>query len=432
MQIHHHKIRQYFLRNFMNKFILLLIITPLYAQSLDSLLQEAAHRNPRLLSWQGQIRASEYREKSAASLAAPTLGIEFSQVPFDSYDLWNNSLSNNLSFGQMFHLGGKRTAMRKVEQWNTTALQHGYADERNMILSDIAMAYYQLWLLDRKIDLQKNAIELLRLAESDNQNRLMTGSFSQADLYMLQAERSATEAQLLSLQQEHDLRLLDLNTYLGRDKLDTPIQPERELGMKEATTEPNIAATPMLQQMQSMIRMNQAMAQAGWKEKYPDLMLQAMVMRMPRGMILTTSSEMTMPERKTDYMYGVMASITLPFMPWSKNRYKAKAQEYEAMTDALNYKQTSMRQEISRQIAAAKTRRTTSLKLIQHYKDVVLPQMHKAVQSQLTALQSGSRSLSSFLQILKMSTMEEMNMYMAMADYHMAQAELQRWQVDTN
>jgi outer membrane protein TolC len=294
------------------------------------------------------------------------------------------------------------------------------------------MSYYQLWLLDRKIELQKNTIELLRLAESDGQNRLLTGAASQADLYMLQAERASLEAQLLSLQQERALRLLDANTLIGRDQLDTPIQPLRELSIEEPAAEPNVASTPMLQQMQSMIQMNQAMALAGRKEKYPDLMLQAMVMRMPRGMVLTTSSEMTMPMRKTDYMYGVMASITLPFLPWSKNRYDARAKEYDAMTDALNYKQASMRREINRQIAAAETKRSTAKRLYQQYKDAVLPQMHMAVQSQLTALQAGNRSMSSFLQTLKMSTMEEMNMYMALADYHMAEAELQRWQTAAN
>ncbi len=414
----------------MYKFLLLLIISPLAGQSLDSLMQEAKRNNPRLLSWQGQIRASEYRERAAATLPAPTLGLEFSQVPFDSYDLWNNSLSTNLSFGQMFHLGGKLSAMRRVEQINTSALEYGFGDERQMILSDLAMSYYRLWLLDRKIELQKNTIDLLRLAESDYQNRLLTGTTAQADLYMLQAERAAAETQQLSLQQERDLQLLQLNTLLGRDKLDAPVQPPRELAMQGISTEPDIAAAPMLQQMQSMIRMNQAMALAGRKEKYPDLMLQGMVMRMPRGMVLTTSSEMTMPMKKIDYMYGVMASVTLPFLPWSKNRYKTKVSEYDAMTEALTHKQTAMRQEIGRQIATAKTKRATSAQLYNRYKEVVLPQMHKAVQSQLTALQSGSRSMSSFLQTLKMSLMEEMNMYMAMADYHMAEAELQRWQAD--
>ena len=98
--------------------------------------------------------------------------------------------------------------------------------------------------------------------------------------------------------------------------------------------------------------------------------------------------------------------------------------------DGILVEETAMRQEIGRQIATAKTKRATSAQLYNRYKEVVLPQMHKAVQSQLTALQSGSRSMSSFLQTLKMSLMEEMNMYMAMADYHMAEAELQRWQAD--
>ena len=79
--------------------------------------------------------------------------------------------------------------------------------------------------------------------------------------------------------------------------------------------------------------MNEAEITAANRELIPDVMVQATVMRMPNGMILTggpRSTEMIqqsargMAMQKTDWMYSIMASITLPFAPWSSDTHRQR------------------------------------------------------------------------------------------------------------
>ena len=116
------------------------------AQSLDSLIAEAARNNPQLRSLQMKVRTAEYKSKSVDTYPAPTVGIEFSQIPSGSANIWNDALSNNLSISQMFMLGGKVEAMTNVENKNVLAEKDGYTSYAVNLASQVKMNYYTLWL----------------------------------------------------------------------------------------------------------------------------------------------------------------------------------------------------------------------------------------------------------------------------------------------
>jgi len=74
----------------------------LYSQPVDSLIAEAIKNNPLLKSLQFKIIASEKRTESINTLPAPNLSVEFSQVPTNTFDVLNQSISNNFALSQMF------------------------------------------------------------------------------------------------------------------------------------------------------------------------------------------------------------------------------------------------------------------------------------------------------------------------------------------
>lgn len=402
-----------------------------YSQSLDSLLIEAAQKNPKLLAWNEQIKAATYRIDAARSLPPPTLSLEFSQIPWRESDLVNGGLANNVSLSQMFHLGGKLKAMSDAERAGVQSMQQGREEERQMLLYDIRMNYYQIWLLDRKIELQHKTIDLLQLALASWQQKLMTGSNSQASVYLLQAEQAGAQAQIIKLTQQRAESAFTLNALLGRQDVTTAVDPVKQLAI-DSTFRSYIVdttltlQTPMLRRMQSMITMNQTMAQAVHKERIPDMMLQAMIMRMPRGMILTSQTPMMMDEKIPSYMYSIMVSFTLPFLPWSAPKYRARAQELQSLNGSLELLQKSMLQSVDRQTKTAQAKKHAAWEMYRIYREQALPNLERAVQSQLSELQNNQLSLTVLLQTVRMAVMEEMNLYMAITDYHMAEAELTR------
>ncbi len=182
---------------------------------------------------------------------------------------------------------------------------------------------------------------------------------------------------------------------------------------------------PLLKKMNNMIEMNKVMIDANNRELIPDLMVQGMIMRMPRGMILTSKSDLSMLMPKTETMYSVMFSINLPFAPWSVNKYKAKEEELSAEISSIEYEKNDMQREMTAKLKEAIAKYTTSQDLVKLYTDKVIPLYTKAAESQLSAYQNNKTGITAVLDSYRMLLMQQMNFYMAKTDMQMSLTEIE-------
>lgn len=486
---------------------MLVLCANVRAQSVDSLIREAYRNNPQIEALAYQADAAAYRADAAGAMPAPTLGIEFSQVPTNSVNLVNDAVSNNLSLSQMFMLGRKLSAMSGVEKKNRDLLQHTHASLLVKLRTSVTMNYIQLWRLDRQIDIQHRTIRLMDELASAMQSRVQTNRARSADMLTVQAEAASERARLTTL---HSQRLATENTLISltappisakqnmhrslslpqesaiedepisltvqqNSALPTSIHTTTESHEKPATmpdsTPPHYTATtqthipvgtahgglhiipdsilpalpahvsdeelstvlsasnPSLSSMEHMKEINDAMSDAARRELVPDLMLQVMVMRMPNGMVLTSgprSSAMVrlaadgMAMKSTEWMYSVMASITLPFAPWSSERSTAKADEMRAMSLSIDAERNAMQREMLASLRSAVNTYQTQDSLIQQYRDVILPLTRDAVEAQTAAYQTGQATLSAVLDSYKMELMKTDDYLMAIMNQRMA------------
>src|SRR3989339_1638060 len=205
---------------FMSKLIiilLLLLMIEAKAQSLDTLINEALKNNPQLKSLQYRITASEKRTESINTLPAPNLSVEFSQVPTSSIDILNQSISNNFALSQMFPLGGKLSAMAEVERKNTLVEGNNYEIYKINLTAQVKMSYFTLWLIDRKVEVQKKNITLINDVIKSTESSYYTNRINQADVLTLQSEIASNETQLLILEKQKEAEVYNLNKLLGRD-----------------------------------------------------------------------------------------------------------------------------------------------------------------------------------------------------------------------
>jgi outer membrane protein TolC len=187
------------------------------AQSVDSLVNEAVANNPQLKSLQYRIKASEYRSESINYLPPPNLSVEFSQVPINEYDILNKSISNNLALSQMFPLGGKLNAMAEVENKNTLVEGNSFEVYKINLVAQVKMSYFTLWLIDRKIEIQKSNISLLSDFAQAIEVSFYTNKISQADVLTVQSEIASNETQLLINEKQREAEIYKLNKLLGRN-----------------------------------------------------------------------------------------------------------------------------------------------------------------------------------------------------------------------
>ena len=411
--------------------IFLLSMIEVNAQSVDSLVAEAVKNNPQLKSLQYKITASEKRTESINTLPAPNLSVEFSQVPTNTFDIFNQSISNNFALSQMFPLGGKLNAMADVERKNTLVEGNNYDIYKINLTAQVKMSYYTLWLIDRKIEVQKKSISLINDVIKSTESLYYTNKINQADVLTLQSEIASNETQLLILEKQKEAEIYKINKLLGRNLDSKNVYSVKyfsadSLSSSQSKLEEILAnSNPSLKKMNGMIEMNKAMIDANNRELIPDLMVQGMFMRMPRGMILTSKSDLSMLDPKTETMYSLMFSINLPFAPWSINKYKAKEEELYAGISSIEYEKSDMQREMTSQLKTAIVKYNTAVDLTKLYNEKVIPLYSKAAESQVSAYQNNRTGVTTVIDSYRMLLMQQMNYYMSQADIQMSLAEIE-------
>lgn len=411
--------------------LLLLFSAKINAQSVDSLVAEAIKNNPQLKSLQYKIVTSEKRTESINTLPAPNFSIEFFQIPTNTFDVWNQSNSNNFALSQMFPLGGKLNAMAEVERKNSLVEGNNYEIYKINLTAQLKMSYYTLWLYDRKIEVQKKNISLINDLIKSVESSYYTNKINQADVLTLQSEIASNETQLLILGKQKEAEIYKINKLLGRNLDSKEIYTIKDfsvdiLSSSQIKLEELLGySNPTLKKMGNMIEMNKAMIDVNNRELIPDLMVQGMFMRMPRGMILTSKSDLSMLDPKTETMYSLMFSINLPFAPWSINKYKAKEEELFAGISSIEYEKNDMQREMTSQLKAALVKYNTAVDLTKLYNDKVIPLYSKAAESQVSAYQNNRTGVTTVIDSYRMLLMQQMNYYMSKADTQMSLAEIE-------
>jgi outer membrane protein TolC len=401
------------------------------AQSLDSLIEEAITNNPQLKAMQFKIKASEFKAESINNYPAPNASLEFSQVPILNPVFPTQALSINLGVSQMFPLGDKLGAMTEVERRNTRIEGDSFAEYKVNLIGKIKMSYYTLWLIDRKIEVQMKSIQLLSDLMKSMEITLSINRINQVDLFTIQSEIATNETQLLILEKQKDAENYRLNGLLGRNLDESVIfipevMSDIKLTMSQTKLENMLSEiNPTLKKMDNMINMNRAMIDANERELIPDLMLQGMFMVMPKGMILTSQSDLGMLDSKVEFMYSLMVSINLPFAPWSVNKYKAKSQELAAGISSIIYEKTNMQREMGVKLRELTVKFSTASELLKLYDKKIIPLTRQTTESQISAYQNNKSNITAVIDSYRMMLMVQMNYYMALADTQMSLAEIE-------
>jgi outer membrane protein TolC len=303
---------------------------------------------------------------------------------------------------------------------------------RVILTSKIKMSFYTIWQIDRNIEIQKKFIGLMNELLKADESLYHTNKLAQGDILMLQSEIANYETQLLIMRNKRDSEISNLNKLVGRDIASKELSVSAAIGLQmHDFNEQNLiedlrAVNPSLKKMNGMVMMNKAEITANEKELIPDLMVGGMVMRMPKGMLVTTKSDpMMIGMGETEYNYGLMASITLPFAPWSRGKFDAKTQELEAKIKSIEAEKLDMEREMIQKVHELILKLKSTRELISLYNDKVIPLEKNYLELQKTSFLNNNAKLNSVIEADKMLLMNEMNLYMAQADYQMAIAELE-------
>ena len=354
--------------------------------SLDSVLHRVAN-NPALQAYDAKISAEDAYSAGAKSLDAPKISAGQYQTP---YRVNPNGGSFMIQAEQMFinpaKLRAKEDYMKGMSK--VTAADKGYL--KNQLIAQAKQYYYERVILEKKLALLGNTRGLLEYMLKDANIRLTYGKEKLSNIYKAKAELFELDNVSEQLQNEVGQNNIMLNTLMNRDKqtaftVDTIIDVKNyENGITD--TVKLIAVRSDIKGVDRSIELQQLNTQIEYSKRKPDFGIQAAHMFSYGGMA---------------NQYILMASVTIPIVPWASNEYKANIKGIQYEVQELQQKRIDILNQAAGQLTGLRTGMSSKSRQISNYRQNIIPALQNSYKTSLQAYDQNTGDLPSVLNAIK-------------------------------
>ena len=387
------------------------------AEVLDSLIAETLKNNPLLKAARNQVDAASSRAKQATAWDAPQIGIEFYQAPTRSFpNPFKDQMEYDYSIQQMVPFPGKLSAMQSMARNYTDMTEQSYVAVEKKIIRDLKSAYFELYLVQRKIAINTENQELMKRLGEIAANQYKTGIGKQPDILRAQTELSTLVTEGINLLSEKRAIEAMINTILYRP-VDKPlgIVPELEISLLQWSLDQlqplALANRAELKAMGYSIAMIKADLVLARREYYPDLMVRVMY----KDMAMTGND-----------FWSAMVGVNVPLAFWSSKKYTAKVEENQVQVRKAENEFENMKNMISFELQDALVKMQTNQNLVLLYKNSVIPQADQTLQSTLAAYQTSKTEFLMVIDAYRMVLMAKLNYHITVMNYIASLAQLEQ------
>ena len=384
---------------------------------LDELITEALQNNPQLRAARHQTSAAQTRVDQVTSWDAPQFGVEFFQTPIQSFpNPVKNGMETDYFLQQMFPFPGKLSNMGKAAEYNASMLDQGYKGLERRIIRNLKSAYYEIYLVQRKIEINAENQDLMHRFVDITSKQYEVGMGKQPDILRAQTELSTLITNGLNLQKEKRVAESMINTILSRPA-NAPLGyvPEIEANIPKWTFEQlrplAVENRPEVRAMNFGIEMNKAELSASKREYFPDLMARVMY----KDMAMT----------KDDF-WAAMVGISIPIAPWTSGKVVSKVDENELNVKKAEEEYNNMKNMTLFEVQDALVGVQTNQNIVLLYKNTTIPQAEQTLQSTIAAYQTGKTEFLMLIDAYRMLLMSRLDYYMAVMNFMASQAQLEQ------
>ena len=377
---------------------------------LQDLLEEARRKNPEIVAGREQTRADEAAASGAGALDDPMLMVQFWNMPID---LSTVPLMVNVT--QPIPLGGKREARRDEARAATDMSRAAGAARARDVETQIAKAYFDLFLADRTMEVDAEIGRTLETLVTAASSRVGAGRGEEAE-----ALRAESEALKVQSDREAAIGRRAAATAKLVALLDRP--PGSELGRTaEPGVLPQLPAAEELRARALQDRPERSMAGAATRaaearrrlahaEAVPDISASAGEMHM-----FGSSS------RPADFLFlGVQANL-----PIFSGKNRARVGEAEARVAVAHAEARALENRILAEVADALAEVQAETRQAQlHHK--LIPLARQALSSALASYAAGRGSFAMVLDAERDLQMHELDLAEHLAAYSQRLADLER------
>lgn len=342
-----------------------------------------------------------------ASRRGPLTGARAWMPPSAQLDLQSDGLVD-LSVSQMILGPGKSASLVRVRQAELEMALADSAEQMRQVELAVREAAWMEWMALEKVEILASQ-ETLAVAMAGTVRRSQSQGMASAS----EAWLAETRARQVRIQREQALAEA-LSARSMRESW-TGVRPERfvpdpatapawrdSMLLERTTTRPDV------QSMAADASMQQAMAQSMRTSLRPDFMVGAMAMRMPDGM----------PG------WGVMAGMTLPFVPWARGMAVGDAAGAQAKERVARSRGEAMRRMAHSEILAHSGRARAAWNALRELDSAIVPGQDAALRDARSRYAQGREMLSMVLAMEDMVRMTRMELLMRRGEYELERTRL--------
>ena len=244
---------------------------------LQPLIQEALAINPEIRADEKKWDAAKERPPQEGSLDDPMLSFEIVNLPTNSFSFAQDDMTmKQFSLSQTFPFFGKRGLRSEVAQREANAIGQGYRDKRNEIVRRVKEVFYELYAIDRSLDVVETNREVLREFVKIAETKYSVGKGIQQDVLKAQVELSKLLDEQIRLEQGRQAAGARLNAILNHPpqtplgRTDEVSKAELRVDLKELQNRA-LENRPLLKALQEEVERSKAANALARRRYFPDL-----------------------------------------------------------------------------------------------------------------------------------------------------------------
>jgi outer membrane protein TolC len=376
----------------------------------------ARERNPRLAAVTALADARTVIVPAAGLPPDPSFQIGAMNLRLPDLDAdMEASEAPSIQLMQMVPFPGKLGLARRVAA-RTGEMARADADETSWeVRSGVAMAFYDLYAAGRQLDVMRKTLGLLEDFERIAQAMYGAGTGRQSDVLRAGVEIARMEADIARMEAMREVAAARLNGLLDRPAetpIPPPVLPELPFEVPGRQTLRGWAeeTRPMLEKGRTDVDRARAQVDLAKREIWPDFSVGLRYGQRDLGMGI-------------ERMGSVMVGFTIPVFAAGRQlrmRDEARAMERMAAADL-----TDMRARVDARIGELLAELDRARRLIELYRDEVLPQGEANVESAFSSYRVGSVDFMTLVDAQMTVNEYEQEYYGLLADYGAGIAELE-------
>ncbi len=343
--------------------------------SLQELEAEALAVNPTMRAVLDRITGAEARVGAEGLPDAPELSYRRKSMPGFS---WGESMTSEWELTQKIRFPGKYGTDKELAEIQAAHTHHEGEETVNTVLHRLRRDYANLWFIQQKIVLENENLRITERVLGIARARYGVGGSKRNEVLMAEMLRTEVRNNLLDLRQTELGLKARIGSILNR-------QPRDTIGYAVISEEPGFAVPldtllsiadrlrPMLVHKSMRIDEREAILVRARQDYLPDLRL---------GVTYTDSKLSGMKG------WGVSATMTLPFAPWSLGRTGSVVEESEArVNEALNSYE-AMKNDVHAEVREAYLRVNAHMERMHNIASTILPDAEQSLRVSLALYQN--------------------------------------------